>query len=211
MERFGRCNLFFIFACIVVLTGWSETEGTGVAAFARRFLSIPLHRILSTTAPGGTQPRQTVDVLRNAHRRSNLPQSGRFPSISTTGFSNTMSPRCSKTVTLADVPQCLREDSSPPTVVRRHREECANFTEFCCKSVYRTSSDVLLTLPLMTPAELTRLYSKAYGNQLSMKNASHWRPTEQALSIINAGRLKEKVGLTIVEMGCSYAGLQISV
>lgn len=101
-------------------------------------------------------------------------------------------------------PPCLAV-SSPQRCLGapiRKRPECGEFKEFCDKHVYRTASGVLVTLPLMTGPELMRLYA-SNRSQMVIASPNHWRPKQQAETIVKSGLLARRTGLTILEMGCA--------
>lgn len=104
-------------------------------------------------------------------------------------------------------PTCLEPQGAclaATTIVEHGRPECQQHEEFCSRKVYKLPTTGLkITLPVMTNAELSHLYSTAYGGQMNIASAAHWRPTEQAQLVMDVKGMAGRTGLTIVEMGCA--------
>ena len=88
--------------------------------------------------------------------------------------------------------------------MRVGRPECKDHGEFCCLSVYNTSTGVLITFPFLSQGDLAQLYSVADRNQRIHASPDDKRSLLQARVIIETGGLESAAGLQIVEMGCSH-------
>jgi len=115
----------------------------------------------------------------------------------------------------AKAPACLEPSGEclpSSAIVQSERLECARYSQFCGRSVYKLPTTGLkITLPPMPLDDLSALYAKAYGGQAPLGGPEDPRPTQQAEMILKQSSLQKKTGLSIVEMGCAAGFLLYNV